>query len=321
MRKRLFDIIQIGNKSDTPSTVFDYFISLMIITSIVTTVLMTFEEMLPYQGILFAIDLATIICFIIEYVLRLLTADYLYPDKKRPQAVLSFIFSWGGLVDLLTIASFFMPTFFSMGIVVFRLLRVFRVMRLFSLTKGYDAFSAIYDVLKAKASQILSSIVIIMALILMASICMYSFEHQAQPETFKNAFSGVWWCVSAVFTVGYGDIAPITTAGRVLAVITTILGVLLVAIPTGIISAGFVEHYTMIKNLTDKDSSNDFITVNVTDESHIHDLKKIPGLLPCAIFRYGQMYIIDSTDIKLNPGDKVLFTTEEYINQENIKGM
>lgn len=321
MRKRLFDIIQIGNKSDTPSTIFDYFISLMIITSIVTTVLMTFDELQPYQNVLFTIDLITIICFIIEYILRLLTADFLYPEKKKPQAVLSFVFSWGGIVDLLTIASFFMPTFFSIGIVVFRLLRVFRVMRLFSLTKGYDAFNVIYDVLKAKASQILSSIVIILALILMASICMYSIEHQAQPEVFKNAFSGVWWCVSAVFTVGYGDLAPITTAGRILAVITTILGVLLVAIPTGIISAGFVEHYTMIEKLTDKDKSNDFITVKVTSESYIHDLEKLPGLLPCAVFRYGQMYTVDSTDFKLNPGDKVLFTTEEYINQENIKGM
>ena len=85
---------------------------------------------------------------------------------------------------------------------------------------------------------------------------MYSVEHDAQPEVFRNAFSGVWWSMSTLLTVGYGDIYPITTLGRLMAICTAYLGVGVVAIPTGIISAGFVEQYqrkSSISNIRDAD--------------------------------------------------------------------
>ena len=80
-------------------------------------------------------------------------------------------------------------------------------------------------------------------LVLASSLCMYSAEHDAQPEAFKNALSGIWWSVSALLTVGYGDIYPVTVLGRAMAIVISFLGVMAVAVPTGIISAGFVENY------------------------------------------------------------------------------
>ena len=91
---------------------------------------------------------------------------------------------------------------------------------------------------------------------LASSLCMYSVEHDAQPEVFRNAFSGVWWSMSTLLTVGYGDIYPITTLGRLMAICIAYLGVGVVAIPTGIISAGFVEQYqrkSSISNIRDAD--------------------------------------------------------------------
>ena len=91
---------------------------------------------------------------------------------------------------------------------------------------------------------------------LASSLCMYSVEHDAQPEVFRNAFSGIWWSMSTLLTVGYGDIYPITTLGRIMAICIAYLGVGAVAIPTGIISAGFVEQYqrkSRISNLKDAD--------------------------------------------------------------------
>ena len=85
---------------------------------------------------------------------------------------------------------------------------------------------------------------------------MYSVEHEAQPAVFRNAFSGIWWSMSTLLTVGYGDIYPITTLGRIMAICIAYLGVGAVAIPTGIISAGFVEQYqrkSSISNLKDAD--------------------------------------------------------------------
>ena len=246
VRKRIFDIIQIGNKTDIPSTVFDYFIVTAILVNLAITLLYTFEEMTPYFGIFDVIELITIIIFTIEYILRVWTAKYLYPNKKTVLATLTFIFSLYGLIDLLTFLPFYLPFFFPAGAVAFRMFRVIRIFRLFKINKQYDAFNVILDVLKEKRNQLISSMVLISIFLIFSSLCMYSFEHAAQPEAFKNAFSGMWWAVSALLTVGYGDIYPVTLMGQIFAIIIAFLGVGMVAIPTGIISAGFVAKYTKI---------------------------------------------------------------------------
>ena len=91
---------------------------------------------------------------------------------------------------------------------------------------------------------------IIFVLMMASSLFMYSVEHPVQPTVFKNAFSGIWWSVSTLLTVGYGDIYPITTTGQVMGILIALLGVGVVAIPTGIISAGFVEQYTKMSQET-----------------------------------------------------------------------
>lgn len=238
-KKRIFDIIQIGNKEDIPSTAFDLFIVVVIVSNILCMILETFEELNGLQGFFRSIEISTMVVFCIEYALRIWTAEYLYPEKTSGQAKLKFLRSYDGIVDLLTI----LPFFFLTGFVVLRMLRVVRIFHLFRINSQYDSFKVITNVLYEKRNQIVSSIVIILILMFASSLCMYSAEHDAQPEAFRNAFSGLWWSVSAMLTVGYGDIYPITAMGRVMAVIISFMGVGVVAIPTGIISAGFVEHY------------------------------------------------------------------------------
>lgn len=123
-----------------------------------------------------------------------------------------------------------------------------RIFHLFRINTYYDSFHVITSVLREKKNQIISSIFIILVLMMASSLCMYSAEHEVQPEVFNNAFSGMWWSISTILTVGYGDIYPVTVAGRLMAIIISFLGVGAVAIPTGIISAGFVEQYTRIQN-------------------------------------------------------------------------
>lgn len=129
------------------------------------------------------------------------------------------------------------------GMVIFRMLRVARIFHLFRLNAQYDSFNVITTVLYEKKNQIISSVFIVVILMLASSLCMYGAEHNAQPEVFRNAFSGIWWSMSTLLTIGYGDIYPITVVGRLMAIVISFLGVGVVAIPTGIISAGFVEQY------------------------------------------------------------------------------
>lgn len=247
IKERVFDIIQIGTRVDIPSRIFDYFIVCVILTSITVTFLHTFDSLAPYSAVLSGIELVTIVIFIIEYLLRLWTSDLLYPEAKGFRAVRKFLFSFYGVVDLLTIISYFSPLY-SNGIVALRMIRVIRIMRLFRINQSFDAFHIVAEVIIERKKQLLSSICMIAMIMLAASLCMYGFEHDAQPEVFKNAFSGIWWAMSTVLTVGYGDIYPITVGGKIVAIVIALLGVCVVAIPTGVISAGFVEYYARLRD-------------------------------------------------------------------------
>ena len=247
MKEKIFNIIQIGDKSNHISRFFDIFITITIICNISVTFMETFSQLSQFSGLFTAIEYITVFIFCIEYILRIWTADFLYPESKKGRARIKFLLSFDGIVDLLTI----IPAFFLSGFVIFRMLRVARIFHLFRLNAKYDSFNVITTVLYEKRNQIISSVFIVMILMLASSLCMYSVEHNAQPDVFCNAFSGIWWSMSTLLTVGYGDIYPITTLGRIMAICIAYLGVGVVAIPTGIISAGFVEQYQRKSNISD----------------------------------------------------------------------
>ncbi|MBR6485908.1 MAG: ion transporter, partial [Lachnospiraceae bacterium] len=150
-RKRIFNIIEIGNKEDVPSAVFDGFIVIVILLNLSVTLAQTFDQLEPYAGVLGIIELITIVIFTVEYILRVWTADYLYPDEKvKWKARLKFIISVYGLIDLFTIVPYFLPFIFPNGAVAFRILRVIRIFRLFKINAQYDAFNVIASVIKEK---------------------------------------------------------------------------------------------------------------------------------------------------------------------------
>ena len=311
VRKRVFDIIQIGNTSDLPSRIFDWFISIVIVTNILVLFLRTFDELAPYDHILAVIESLTILIFMVEYALRIWTASYLYPDESPFEAVLHFLRSFDGVVDLLTI----LPFFFLSGFVVFRMLRVVRIFHLFRLNANYDSFNVIISVLYEKRNQIISSLFIILVLLLAASLFMYSAEHDAQPESFKNAFSGIWWGMSTLLTVGYGDIYPVTFIGRAMAIVISFLGVGAVAIPTGIISAGFVEQYTELSNGRRRTGGTGDISLQtvVTDIDSAwigmdaEELKKSRGLILLMVRRSGKVLLpSEDPDVRIAVGDVLI---------------
>ena len=322
LRKKIFNIIQIGNKSDALSKSFDYFIVFAIIINLTVTLLDTFDEMAPYAGIMDIIEFVTIIIFTIEYILRIWTADLLFPKKTHGMAILAFIFSIYGLIDLLTFLPYYLPIFFPAGTVAFRMFRVVRIFRLFKINAQYDAFNVILDVIKEKKNQLISSMVLIAIFLIFSSLCMYSFEHEAQPEVFANAFSGMWWAVSALLTVGYGDIYPVTFWGQFFAIIIAFLGVGMVAIPTGIISAGFVERYTKIKTYKSSEHELQFVVSEVL-ENHPWENQKIkdiifpPQLILAMILRHGDV-IIPNGNTVLYTDDKLVIGAKNYRDDVDI---
>ncbi|MCM1263954.1 MAG: ion transporter [Butyrivibrio sp.] len=313
LKQRIFKIIQIGNRTDTPSMCFDFFIIIVILANISVTFLQTFEETAGYAEVISAVELVTMVIFLLEYILRIWTADCLYPEKTYIKAVISFALSFYGIVDLLTILPYFCPFFIPSGAIAFRMLRVARILHLFRINSRYDAFNVITEVIKDKRNALVSSIFLVTVLTLASSLCMYGLEHEAQPENFSNAFSGIWWSVSTLLTVGYGDIYPVTIGGRIMAIIIAFLGVGMVAIPTGIISAGFVEYYTKIKVGDYSQHEPDFITLDIA-EGHqyiglkLEELGLPAGLYPAVVLRGEDVYT-PYGDLVLKKGDSLLLGT------------
>jgi voltage-gated potassium channel len=154
---------------------------------------------------------------------------------------------------------------------------------------------------------------------------MYSVEHEAQPDVFKNAFSGIWWAASALLTVGYGDIYPITVAGRIFGTIIAFLGVGVVAIPTGIISAGFVEQFNMMKETNDltEDMDIHFVKVKI-DKNEGWAGKKIKELmLPKDLLVVGvdrnDEFVMPSGDTVLIENDIVVMASEKYKDEWSVE--
>lgn len=324
-KRRVFDIIQIGKDGDVVSRLFDFLIMLMILTNLFIAIFETFDASAPYLEALDGVELVTVVVFTIEYILRLWTAEYLYPAVSRGRAIYRYITSFNGIIDLLSFLPYYLPVFFPAGVVAFRMFRVVRIFRLFRINAYYDALNVISDVIKSKRDQILSSIFIILVLMTGSSLCMYSLEHAVQPDVFQNAFSGFWWAVSTLLTVGYGDIYPITIPGRIFGIIITFLGVGMVAIPTGILSAGFVEQYTKLKSFSDYSREADirFIRLEVQGENHpwlnqrVMDVQFPPGLILAVIQRKGDV-VVPRGDTVLQAGDQLVLGAESFQDEAGI---
>ena len=317
--------MEIGAADDLLSRSYDFFGSLVVVLALAASVAATFDGAEVRCGALLdTVEVATSAFFAVDYVLRVWTARCLYPTLTPGKATVRYVSSIGGLIDLVSFLPTFLPVFFPSGMVAFRMFRVVRIFRLFRINAYYDSLHVITEVLRGKRQQLLSSVFIILTLMLASSICMYSLEHEAQPEVFRNAFSGIWWSVSTLLTVGYGDIYPITTAGKIFGIVITFLGVGMVAIPTGIISAGFVDQYAPIKRISEYGQASDvhFIQVYLRKKDAwvgktIRDAGLPGGVIAAAIQRGGRI-VMPRGDTVLEAGDTLVLGAQGFRNDQHI---
>lgn len=321
-REKLFRMVSVGVVDEPVNQAYDIISTAALLLNLAASILITFDgARADYGNLLLGIESATVLFFGIDYVLRLITANYLYPESNERDSLIKYVTSAAGIIDLLSFLPYYLPVFFPTGLAVFRMFRVVRIFRLFRINAYYDSLNVITEVIVSKKQQLLSSFFIILTLMLASSLCMYSLEHEAQPEVFTNAFSGIWWAASTLLTVGYGDIYPVTTLGRVFSIIITFLGVGMVAIPTGIISAGFVEQYSQFKRFGDYGFEQDIrfirVTLNRRDRwigRSIRSLGLPQGCLVAAIQRGGEI-IVPNGDVVLTPGDIITMGAEPAGNE------
>jgi voltage-gated potassium channel len=317
-QQKLFNMVSVGVVDEPLNRMYDILSIVALTLNLTGTFLSTYQSFhMQHAQLLTIIDQVTVLFFAVDYVLRILTAGCLYPKAgSSRRAILKYVFSLAGIIDLLSFLPTYLPFFFPAGVVVFRMFRVARILRLFRINAYYDSLNVITEVLASKKNQLMSSVFIIVLLMLAASLCMYSVENPAQPDVFSNAFSGIWWAASTLLTIGYGDIYPITQVGKLLSIIIAFLGVGMVAIPTGIISAGFVEQYSRLKSLGDFNAEEDILFIEIKlkkDDSwvgkSIKELRLPSGMIIAAVLR-GQKTIIPKGRVVFRTGDKIIIGAE-----------
>ncbi|MFT7285045.1 ion transporter [Nonlabens sp.] len=222
--------------------VVHYLISGLIILNVFALFLESYNELKASYGNIFkSIEIVSIIVFSIEYAARIWTADLAFKNKGAFKSRCSYMFSFMGLIDLLSILPFYLPFLFKIDLRVIRTLRLLRLLRILKLNRHSAALRLIATVFKKSKNDIVATIFIVSILLVIAATLMYDLENKAQPDAFKNIGEALWWSVATLTTVGYGDIYPITGLGKLLSGIIALLGIGIVALPTGIISSAYIE--------------------------------------------------------------------------------
>ena len=221
------DLKTIVERNDTvPGRTFDLVMQLLILFSIITFTVETLPDLeADTRKFLHATEVVIVILFTIEYLLRLYVAD-----RK-----LGYVLSFYGVIDLLAILPFYLASGIDLrSLRVFRMFRLFRLLKLLRFGRAMRRFARAFII--AKEEIILFSVVTIMLLYLSA-VGIYYFEHIAQPEAFKSVIHSLWWAVTTLTTVGYGDVYPITAGGKIFTFIILMIGLGIVAIPAGLLAS------------------------------------------------------------------------------------
>lgn len=230
MRKRLYEIIEVSQNGDKLSFAYDF---IMLVAIVMSVFPLAFKQS---NDVFIVIDVVTTVLFVIDYLLRLVTADYKLNDKR---AVAFFIYPLTPLaiIDLLSI----LPTLTAIhqGFKLFKLVRIFRTFRVFRIFKMFrysKSISIITKVIKNSKDALIAVCTLAFGYILISALVIFNVES----DTFGSFFDAVYWATVSLTTVGYGDIYPVTTAGRIITMISSIFGIAIIALPAGIVTAGYM---------------------------------------------------------------------------------
>ena len=228
MRKRLYEIIEVAKEGDVVSTVYDVLMLCMIVISIIPLAFKSTNIVFQYM------DAVSTVIFIIDYLFRWGTADY----KLGRKSVVSFIkypsTPWA-LIDLISI----LPgiTILNNGFRLFRLFRIFRTFRVFKAFRYSKSIIIIVQVIKKSKDALMAVCTLALGYIVVSALIVFNVEG----DSFGTFFDAIYWATVSLTTVGYGDIYPVTTAGRIITMISSIFGIAIVALPAGIITAGYMD--------------------------------------------------------------------------------
>lgn len=242
IKEKIYHLIDVEKGNQKGDFFVSYFIFGLIILNVITLFLESYQNIFEaYKKVFWIIEVVSIIIFSIEYLLRIWTADMLHENLSPFKARLKYIFSFMGIVDLMAILPFYLPYIIKIDLRVIRVLRLFRLLRILKLSRHHRSLQIISTVVRKSKGDIFTTIFITAILLILSSTLMFHIENQAQPDQFTDIGQALWWATATLTTVGYGDIYPVTGLGKALSAVIALLGIGIVALPTGIISSAYIQ--------------------------------------------------------------------------------
>ena len=248
-QRRTFEILEKGRVDDRLSLYCDLFLSILIVVNLIAVCLETIDNFYAaYKTLFVAVELVSVFIFSIEYGLRIWSRPAA-PNEHGKTAMgkrLRYIFSFTGIIDLLAILPSILPLL--LGGVDLRWLRILRLMRLLKFSHYSSALEDLFSAVQHEWRSFVATLYLLILAIFISSSLIYVFEHSVQPKHFGSIPDAMWWTVVTLTTVGYGDIVPMTVAGKLVATLTALMGVCVVALLTGIVATGFTNQVSMRRN-------------------------------------------------------------------------
>lgn len=231
-----------AGRGDRSTARFDLAIEILVLLNVGAVILESFEPIETRFHLAFVIfEIITVSLFSLEFIARLWIADVAYPTDSHFKSILKYLTRFHALIDIIAIAPFFVPYFLNMDLRHLRVLRLARLLRVFKLEKYLDSLRLISKIMTEKRKELLATLLLMFSVLVISSSLMFYAEKDFQPGQFSNILQAFWWGISTLTTIGYGDIVPITPVGKIIGSVVALIGVMIVAIPTGIISSSFVQ--------------------------------------------------------------------------------
>lgn len=253
IRDRALEIVDKGSRGDIYSRSCDLFLSLLIIFNLICVSLESVDSLGERYGHFFqVVEIVSLVLFTLEYSVRVWTAASKYDLagtglSRRAR----YIFSFTGLVDLISILPGILQV---VGVSLdLRWVRILRLLRLLKISHYSSAFSDVYSVVAEEKNSLLATLYLLFVAMFFSSAALYLAEGEVQPEDFASIPDAMWWSLITLTTVGYGDVSPLTPIGKIIGSFTAIIGVLTVALMTGIVSSSFANRMALKKTMLDKE--------------------------------------------------------------------
>ena len=276
-QRRIHEILEKGQVGDRLSLNCDIFLSILIVVNLIAVCLETIDSLFAaYKPIFIAVELVSVSIFSVEYGLRIWSRPAA-PDEYGKTATgkrLGYIFSFTGIIDLLAILPSILPLL--LGGIDLRWLRILRLMRLLKFSHYSSALEDLFSAVRHEWRSFVATLYLLILAIFISSSLIYVFEHNVQPEHFASIPDAMWWTVVTLTTVGYGDIVPMTVAGKFVATLTALMGVCVVALLTGIVATSFTNQVSMRRNQLEAEINSALSDGVISSSEHekIEDLRQ-----------------------------------------------